>query len=200
MNCSSCRKSFQKSDLRVIESSFYCNICESKIFSKSSPKLTDRLVKSIAEKDKAKKAVKTPRNGRVEYIINIFVAWILLPSFMNAPLSGYPLFKLFSVSVIESRVNFDFHLSILWGLPIILSYLYTCCRIQDLGWSNKVALIMWLPFVNFILFIWPGNQGENKYGVAPQNPSFIKVVGAFISVLIMFVISYAVILLVASVT
>jgi uncharacterized membrane protein YhaH (DUF805 family) len=68
-------------------------------------------------------------------------------------------------------------------LPMFaISFIYTIRRLNDLNHSGWLSLLMLVPFVNFLFFLYlwiaPGTAGPNDYGPAPGPNTRWVVVGA----------------------
>lgn len=176
MKCSSCIGTFPKEEIKVVETSSYCSACYQKLFAPTNKKISEKLVEKI-EKTESQK-IKTPRNGRVEYVLNYFLSWFILPIFMAIAIPTSSSLSLVSNSGITGykvASNLSFSPSFLWLIPVLLSALCTSARVQDLEWENKLSFLLWLPGINFILFFIPGTIGKNKYGLQPAKPTKFKV-------------------------
>ncbi|SKA58284.1 DUF805 domain-containing protein [Enterovibrio nigricans] len=179
MRCSSCGGDFPREDLRLVESSRYCGDCKTSLFAPARKKVSEHLVESLEKKEKAK--VKTPRMGRVEYLINSFLACILLPVFMNGYIDENSKLSMFGYSIENADVHFYFINSWLWGVSCVLAWLYTISRVKDLCWPQYLSFVLWVPIIRWVLFFKVGDSEENIYGPAPKKPSTIKVFSSVVS-------------------
>lgn len=54
------------------------------------------------------------------------------------------------------------------GIVLASTWLTTAQRFRDIGWSGWWILSMMLPYVGILiglaLYVWPGTDGDNKYG------------------------------------
>ncbi|CCN42154.1 membrane hypothetical protein [Vibrio nigripulchritudo SO65] len=189
MKCSSCFGAFPREQVKVVETSNYCATCYQKLFAPTRKKISEKLVEKI-EKSESQK-IKTPRNGRVEYILNYFLSWCILPIFMAIAIPSSSSLSLVSNSGVTGykvASNLNFSPSFLWLIPVLLSALYTSARVKDLEWKNKLSFLLWLPGINFILFFIPGTNGKNKYGLQPAKPTKFKALLAIILAVVMMLV------------
>ncbi|MBM7073623.1 DUF805 domain-containing protein [Shewanella sp. 202IG2-18] len=163
--------SFDKQELKLVESCNYCQRCYSNLFSKPNKKISEKVVEKIAENEKAK--VKTTSNGRTEYVLNTFMAWVLLPVFMSIAFASSSTFSMVKNVGITSSANISISPSWLWLLPVILSVFFTSSRVQDLNWKLALSFVLWIPGLNILLFLLPGTSQKNSYGLKPKPKSKI---------------------------
>ncbi|WP_147271859.1 DUF805 domain-containing protein [Corallincola holothuriorum] len=173
MKCSSCAGNFPANKLRIIETSRYCETCEARLFAPPKASLGGKVAKKI--KTSRETALVTPRAGRINYILNSFLAWIAAPILLAKILpnatSQYPTSSA-TMSVADPS---PLHLIILL-VAVVLSWFYTMARVKDLGWPIVLAFFYCLPGPNFALFIWPGERDKNSYGTPPAKPSWVKAI------------------------
>ncbi len=130
-----------------------------------------------------KESIKSsPRLGRVEYVYWNALIWFFLPVMLIVIFErvfGINIAEVtrFSGDVIGRKVKLD--LTAFWFLQIPFAIIFTDGRVQDLGWPKVLAFLMWVPILNFLLFFWPGNKGDNKYGIQPPNPSLLQKIFVF---------------------
>lgn len=180
MRCTTCGQEFPKEQLQLIDGSRYCPGCKEKLFAPSKPKMSQRLVDAAAKKQKTN----TKRIGRVDFILNSFLVWIVLPQFMNGYLPTYSPLRMFNRSLIDGEFNIEILPSWLWLVPAILSWLYASSRIQDTKLSSHLSWLLWLPGLNLALFIIKGESQKNQFGLPPGPPSTFKTTMAIPAALI----------------
>ncbi|MBY0573507.1 MAG: DUF805 domain-containing protein [Undibacterium sp.] len=81
---------------------------------------------------------------------------------------------------------------LLMYLPMIaIGFVFAKRRLNDLDQSGWLSLLMIIPFVNFILWLFlvfgSGTPTSNRYGARPTQNSTLEVVGACVMPLIMVV-------------
>lgn len=119
------------------------------------------------------------RIGRVRYIAYSY--WISIAIvFAVALVLGF-------AAAGDARMMF---LQSLAYLPmLIVVFIMTIRRLNDLDRSGWWSLLMLVPVVNFLfglwLMVWPGNKDENEYGLPPGPNTTLVVIGAAIFPLIM---------------
>lgn len=177
MNCSKCNKSLSGISSKVIDNCRYCISCVSDLISTSSTEESTKLTKikenSITKNNGDNK--KTPRMGRVNYTLNVFYVWIILPIFLSSILKDFPdLILMQSRALEDGGIGYYYNSSILWGIMIVLGILFTDSRIQDVGWNRWISFLLWIPVVNILLCVWPGNADDNTFGMKPKPSSLLK--------------------------
>lgn len=86
----------------------------------------------------------------------------------------------FTITIISSLLGIDIRFtSLIYLLGVILPALaITCRRLHDIGKNGWWMLIVFIPILGGLAFIFlmlvPSNIGENKYGHPSESPSVIS--------------------------
>lgn len=99
MQCNKCFKTINDDSFKIIEKSRYCTQCYENLFQSNTKTLGDKILDKINNPND--KPVKTPRYGRVEFILYYFFTWFFVPSIMNILVSKNSDMRLVSVSGIS---------------------------------------------------------------------------------------------------
>ncbi|MDY6921326.1 MAG: hypothetical protein SV765_14065 [Pseudomonadota bacterium] len=116
------------------------------------------------------------RMNRVHYVGLAVVALYLLPLLLGAVFRrlGLPVYQGFG-SGSSSMIS----LMAFWYLQIPLFAWGTLLRVQDIGWPRWVAAILWFPFINLLLWFWPGESQANQWGEPPAPAGIAARILAF---------------------
>lgn len=151
------------------------------MFAPSKASLGRKVSKSI--KSSRENSEKTPRAGRVSFIINSFIAWVAAPVLLAKVLPIYTnKFSQESVDLFAGDGLTPERLLMLL-IALMLSWFYTLARVKDVGWPILLSVIYCLPGPNILLFILRGNDKENGYGSVPVKPSMFKLIVALLLIL-----------------
>lgn len=131
----------------------------------------------VMEELKVKKA---QRIQRMNYIALCLFIFVFAPVMMTTTLFklGLPSVDVFEIAKIYQSggtaqgMGTSFDLLAFWYIQLPVFFYLSLNRVRDIGWNQWLAVISAVPLVNFILWFWPGNKGENQYGKQPANSSF----------------------------
>lgn len=133
------------------------------------------------------------RMNRVNYIAVVVVALYLMPLLLTAlcKVLNVPVWSVFMLS--QGPVS----LMAFWYLQIPLFAWGTLRRVQDVGWPRWAAALLWFPFLNFVLWFWPGEAVANRGGEPPRPAGWVARVltyGAPVWILLAYFVVYLVLL------
>jgi uncharacterized membrane protein YhaH (DUF805 family) len=119
-----------------------------------------------------------PRLGRINYIYWNAAIWFFLPLVLTVIFHKLFNFNVANVTTFKSDIiatEVNLNLVAFWFLQIPLAIIFTVSRVKDLGWPKYLAFILWVPVINILLFLWPGNKGDNQYGIEdPKTTNYKK--------------------------
>ena len=118
-----------------------------------------------------------PRLQRLNYIYLSLMLWFVFPILLSSVLNMFGVgtlntsFTSSSLSSGENVSKFSSSMDMAYFLLFIVPvhFVLTYRRIKDLGWNKYLTSLMGLPFINLILWIWPGEKSDNEYGPLPES-------------------------------
>lgn len=111
------------------------------------------------------------RMGRLRYLAHSM--WVTMLIMAVAILLGV-------FTGIEEGSGLDLVLTIASLGALVIQILFAIKRVHDMNWPGLAAVITVVPLVNFLLLLWPGTKGPNKYGLPPGPNTGGIIAGALI--------------------
>lgn len=102
-----------------------------------------------------------PSGGRVEYVLRLFLIFIVLPYSITlvGRVVGYEVPNILRIQaaggVMKMSANFS---SWVWLVLIPLFALATLKRLKHMGLSSLLTPLFMLPIINLLLWVWPGRR------------------------------------------
>lgn len=133
------------------------------------------------------------RIGRVQYIVYpLALIFLLMLIMMIFFISGGAIALLLSNNggqgIYEVLSRFFLFILPLWLVVTVFIFIHTIRRLNDINRSGWFSVLLFVPLINFFLFLalWliPGTDGENDYGLPAKPPSmFLKIVAGLVLLL-----------------
>ena len=117
-----------------------------------------------------------PRLQRLNYIYLSLMLWFIFPVLLSSILNMFGVGTMnasFTSTNLSTGANtskfassWDMAYFLLFIIP--MHFVLTFRRIKDLGWHKALTVLMGLPFINLILWVWPGDETDNEWGLLPE--------------------------------
>ncbi|WP_269532028.1 DUF805 domain-containing protein [Chitinimonas sp. BJYL2] len=120
----------------------------------------------------AKRRIPWPsgRIGRVRYISIVLGLVVVYSALLS--LTGL-LLTLSGVSPVVAERTLQLFSAVLF-VPLMGAILFWSIeRVHDMGLSGWVALVVFVPYVNLLFWLWPGKREANAYGPQPTSASLL---------------------------
>lgn len=119
------------------------------------------------------------RIGRARYLC--YSIWLSFAIMFFGSMIGGAVAVFFSGMNEAQVMSFAFVIGLGLYLPIfLLFFVLAKRRLNDVDMSGWLSLLIFVPFINFIfamlLVVWPGTEGENRFGPPPAENSLAVVI------------------------